>query len=109
MWFRNLLEDFGYVQDKATVIYEDNQSCIKLVENHKFSKRTKHIDTKFHYIKHLKETSLLNYIYCDTEHMLADMLTKLLQAIKLRSLSKSTGLVDSNLLNFAKIVVEEGC
>lgn len=75
IWLRNLLEDFGHTQNEATTIYEDNQSCIKLTKNHKFSKRTKHVDTKFHYVKHLKELSLLN-CYCDTEHMMSRYINK---------------------------------
>ena len=44
IWLRRLLKDFNLMQKGPTLIFEDNQSCLKLVENNKFSNRTKHID-----------------------------------------------------------------
>ncbi|KAK2579077.1 hypothetical protein KPH14_010926 [Odynerus spinipes] len=75
-WLRRLLQDFGFLQTKPTIIFEDNQSCIKLSDNIKYSKRTKHIDTKIHYVKDLKDRLVVDYRYCPSEYMLADMLTK---------------------------------
>jgi len=73
-------------------IYEDNQSCIKLANNQKFSKRSKHIDTKYHFIKDLNKDDKILLEYCPSENMLADMLTKALQQVRLRKLSKESGL-----------------
>lgn len=47
VWIKSICEDFGIKDDQPMNIYEDNQSCIKMAENQRFSKRTKHIDTKF--------------------------------------------------------------
>ena len=59
IWLRRLIEDFnGKKIEEKIVIYEDNQSCIKLIDNKKFSKRTKHIVTKFHFIRGLKKKEL---------------------------------------------------
>lgn len=57
-------------------IYEDNQSCIQMVTNAKFSARTKHIDVRYHYIKNLYNTGIIKLVYCPTEYMIADVLTK---------------------------------
>lgn len=96
VWLKNLLEDFGYIHDRAILMYEDNQSCLKLISKHKYSKRTKHMDVKLHYIRDLKEKSVLRYEYCDTEHMVADMFTKPLKAVRLMFLLKQIGLIDGD-------------
>lgn len=46
------------------------------MDNKKFNNRTKHILTKFHYARDLKEKGIVDFEYCSTELMLADMLTK---------------------------------
>ncbi|CAK9797029.1 Copia protein [Anthophora quadrimaculata] len=92
LWIRRLLEDFtGKVQER-TPIYEDNQSCLKLICNNKFNHRTKHIDTKYHFVKELQVQGIMDYQYCPTEQMTADMLTKPLGRIKLRSIAEGCGL-----------------
>ncbi|XP_073510837.1 uncharacterized protein [Phyllobates terribilis] len=42
IWLKQLLEDFGKPLAQPTVIYEDNQGCIKLASSEKISARTKH-------------------------------------------------------------------
>ncbi|CAK9820236.1 Copia protein [Anthophora plagiata] len=92
LWIRRLLEDFtGKVQEK-TPIYEDNQSCLKLICNNRFNHRTKHIDTKYHFVKELQVQGIMDYQYCPTEQMTADMLTKPLGRIRLKSIAEGCGL-----------------
>lgn len=89
VWLRRLLADFGAEQIDATIIYEDNQSCLKLLANDKFSHRTKHIDTKYKFAKYLKnEEKIMDYKYCPTEFMLADLFTKPLNRVKLEKMRK---------------------
>ena len=96
IWLRRLIEDFnGKKMEEKIVIYEDNQSCIKLIDNKKFSNRTKHIDTKFHFIRDLKEKGIIGYEYCPTNEMTADMLTKPLKNIKLKHMSEKCGLIET--------------
>lgn len=92
IWLRRLLEDFNEKQSDPTVILEDNQSCLKVAGNEKFSKRTKHIDTKFHFVKNYQEENITKYEYCPTEDMVADMLTKPLEAVKLKKFVQAAGL-----------------
>jgi hypothetical protein len=52
IWMRNILVGlFGSHLD-PTVIYCDNQSCIKLSINHVFHDRSKHIDIQYHHLKY---------------------------------------------------------
>jgi len=62
-------------------VHEDNQSCIALTNNPKFTPRTKHIAIKYHqFRKHLKSQSnqdgLIEIEYCSADEKLADIFTK---------------------------------
>jgi hypothetical protein len=92
LWLKNLLKDFGYEQLEPYVIEVDNQSCIKIVEGQKFSNRTKHIDTRFHFVKELQDKNVVKLKYCPTENNVADLLTKPLGSVKLSNLRKMAGL-----------------
>jgi hypothetical protein len=51
LWVRKILVDlFGSKLD-PTIIYCDNQSCIKLSENPVFHDRSKHIEIRYHFIR----------------------------------------------------------
>ncbi|MGZ7209763.1 MAG: reverse transcriptase domain-containing protein, partial [Methanobacterium sp.] len=74
-WLIKLHQEINQVVDPI-LIFEDNTSTIKVSENNIFSKRTKHIDIRFHYIRDLvvKKKIILNH--CPTDQMPADALTK---------------------------------
>lgn len=76
IWLRRLLKDFHQLQDNATTVYEDNQSCLKLAQNENLSGRTKHIDTKKYFVKDYIDKGEIFCDFCPTGEMLADMLTK---------------------------------
>ena len=86
------MNDFEISTNDATIIYEDNQSCLKLTQNEKFSRRTKHIETKYSFVRDLAEKKVLKFIYCPTEEMEADILTKPLQANKIKYFRQLLGL-----------------
>ena len=50
VWLRKLLSDLFDLQLDVTCIFCDNNSCMKLSENHVFHSKSKHIEIKFHYI-----------------------------------------------------------
>lgn len=62
-------------------VYEDNQSCIKMSSTLE-TKRSKHIDTKYHFVRDcvLKKEVKLKYI--ESSKQLADLCTKPLDRIK---------------------------
>ncbi|TYK12007.1 copia protein [Cucumis melo var. makuwa] len=51
VWLRNLLKTVGILQEDPTVIHIDNKSTIALAKNPVFHDRSKHIDTRFHFIR----------------------------------------------------------
>lgn len=81
-WLRQLLEEMHIKIESATTIYEDNQGCIELVRDGKFSHKTKHIDTKYKMIRDIVKKGIIKCEYCPTEDMVADLLTKPLSATK---------------------------
>eukprot|EP00253_Pinus_taeda_P004624 PITA_04624 len=62
MW-RILVGLFGQMMD-PTVIYYDNQSCIKIFEDRVFHDRSKHIDIRYHHLRDcvVKRIMMLQYI-----------------------------------------------
>ena len=62
-------------------VREDNQSCIAMTNNPKFTPRTKHISIKYHHFwKHVKSQSnpdgFIGIEYCSTEEQVAHIFTK---------------------------------
>lgn len=76
IWLQRLLGDLHQNIALPTVINEDNQSCLKIVKEEKFSNRTKHIDTKLHFVKDHIDNGFIKCNYCPTEEMIADLFTK---------------------------------
>lgn len=92
MWLLKLLADLGEKIQKPVTIKEDNQSCISLLQAEGESQRTKHIDTKFNFIRDICNNGTLKVKYCPTEFMKADILTKPLARIKHGMLRESLGI-----------------
>ena len=80
LWTRNFLIDQGYNMKPSTVM-QDNKSAM-LLENNGIlssSKRTKHINVRYYFIKDNIEREKINVIYCPTGEMIGDFFTKPLQ------------------------------
>ena len=72
-------------------IFEDNQSAICVAKNQQTSGQMKHIDIRYHFVRELVEAGRIKLVYCSTEQIIADMLTKGLaiqQFKKLRQLAR---------------------
>jgi len=78
IWMWKILVGLFDQRMDPTVIYCDNQSCIKLFENPVFHDRSKHIDIRYHHLRDcvVKRIMLLQYV--PTEEQDADILTKAL-------------------------------
>ena len=86
VWTRNFLISQGYDIGPAT-IYQDNQSTMALIKNGKSSnERTRHIAIRFFFVSDRVSSNEIKLQYMDTEHMLADVLTKPLQGELFRRL-----------------------
>jgi hypothetical protein len=82
---------FG-IQLPPTTLFTDNQSAIALTKEHQYHTQTKHMDVQFHFICWIIENRKLQLIYCPTEEMVADALTKALPSIKVKHFVNELGL-----------------
>jgi len=81
LWFRKLGVDLGF--DLGHVqIYCDNHGAIQLLKHPITSQRSKHIDVIHHFAKERVARKEVNFVFCRTEDMKADILTKALGKFK---------------------------
>ena len=73
---KQLPEDFGIQQKRPIANGEDNQSCIRLCQNPVMHKRSKHIETRFHFIRDKTEDGTVSIHYVPTDKMAVDIFTK---------------------------------
>lgn len=74
-WLKNLLFDFDVIHSEV-ILFEDNQSAIKLVYNNENNKRLKHLDIRYHFIMDKIREKCISVKYIKTQDNLADLLTK---------------------------------
>ena len=63
IWLHKFLTRLFDQQLKPTVIYCDNQSCIKLSENPVLHDRSKHIEIRYHFIKDMIQKGVVKLKY----------------------------------------------
>jgi hypothetical protein len=78
---RLLLTEMGFPQG-PTVVYEDNQPCIKIAQNPINSQRTKHIALRHFYVREKVASKEIALVNISTHDMVADCLTKNLDKVK---------------------------
>jgi len=93
---RRIMIDLGIPQVKPTTMFEDNQGCIALMHNDVKNKRTKHIEIKYFWIRDQITNGELNMVYCPTERMVADIMTKALNRELFCRLRSMLGILDVN-------------
>ena len=98
VWLRKLLADLSGHQVDVTVIFCDNQSCIKLSENSVFHDRSKHIDMKYHYIRDIVQKGVIKLQYISTDEQVADIFTKPLARVKFAYFRERLGVVENPFL-----------
>ncbi|CAJ2633694.1 unnamed protein product [Trifolium pratense] len=89
IWLRNLLKELSLPQKEPTKIFVDNKSAIALAKNPVFHDRSKHIDTRYHYIRECVSKNDVKLEYVKTDDQVADIFTKPLKRehfVKLRYL-----------------------
>jgi len=92
MWLKGLLVEMCVIgADEQIVLYEDNQSCIKIAEEPRKHQRLKHLDTKYNFINESITNNEIKLEYVQSENQLADILTKPLSASTFMRLKKLIG------------------
>jgi hypothetical protein len=94
LWSLYFIQSQGY-EPECIGLYQDNISMQLLIKNGRFSsgKKTKHIKTKFFFIKDRVNSGEIRVIDCPAEEMWANVLTKPLQGMAFR-------IMRAQLMNF---------
>jgi hypothetical protein len=75
--FRNMSSEMGFLQDKATKIYQDNEACIQVMKNRgSLSKLSRHLGRRILTARNMIEDGETFPEYIVTDKMLADIGTK---------------------------------
>nr|GEY94391.1 retrovirus-related Pol polyprotein from transposon TNT 1-94 [Tanacetum cinerariifolium] len=91
MWMRTQLQDYGFNYNKIP-LYCDSQSAIAILCNPVQHSRTKHIHTRYHFIKEQVENGIIKLYFVRTEYQLEDMFTKALPEDRFKYLVKQIGM-----------------
>mmetsp|Transcript_34996 Transcript_34996/g.52860 ORF Transcript_34996/g.52860 Transcript_34996/m.52860 type:complete len:213 (+) Transcript_34996:3-641(+) len=85
IWTKKFIECQGF-KVKLNIVYQDNQSTLKLSNNGKESsgKRTRHFDIKYFYVTDLISRDEVKVIYCPADDMVADYMSKPLVGYKFK-------------------------
>nr|GEV36091.1 retrovirus-related Pol polyprotein from transposon TNT 1-94 [Tanacetum cinerariifolium] len=92
MWMRTQLQDYGFDYNKIP-LYCDSQSAIAISCNPVQHSRTKHIHTRYHFIKEQVENGIIELYFVRTEYQLADMFTKALPEDRFKYLVRRIGMI----------------
>lgn len=94
IWLQELLgEIIGKLSEKVT-IRVDNKSAIALTRNPVFHGRSKHIHTRYHFIRECVDNEQVEVQYVPGEEQKADILTKALGRIKFKEMRELIGIQD---------------
>lgn len=99
VWMQRILKDLMQAQDGPTTIYYDNKSAIALSKHHVFHNRTKHIDTRYHFIRELVNNREINLQHCRSEEQLADIFTKALAQKQFEIFRETLGIVNIHIVD----------
>lgn len=81
LWLTDLCKELSWPSAKPE-LRGDNKSCIFLTVKPGKHSKTKHIQNKFHLVRHLVEAERLRTSHVGTNDMIADIFTKALSTIK---------------------------
>jgi hypothetical protein len=79
IWLKKILTRLFDQELEPTVIYCDNRSCIKILENLVIQKRSNYIEIKYHFIKDRIQKVVVKLQYISTHKQVAYIMTKIFE------------------------------
>ena len=92
IWLRRLISKVFKSVETPTTLFCDSKSAITLAHDGHYHARTKHIDICYHFIRYIIEAGTIKLVYCPTNNMTADVLTKALPSVKAKHFASALGL-----------------
>ena len=92
IWLHDFLDEFGKKQEMS-ILHSDSHSANFLAKNLAFHLKSKHIQTKYHFIRYLVEDKLVIFEKIYGSKNPADMLTKGVTIKKLKLFVALVGLL----------------
>jgi hypothetical protein len=86
VWLACLMGELLDMEVSAPLLMVDNKAAISLIKKHVLHDRSKHIETKFHYIRECVERGLIKVDFVSTDEQLGDIRTKALSRVKFEQL-----------------------
>jgi len=93
------LEELKLDYKKPVNLNIDNKSAINLSKNPTLHGRSKHIDTKFHFLRDQVSRGKLTLLYYHTEDQTTDVFTKPLKQARFDKLRKQIGMSSLEFLD----------
>jgi len=94
VWLRRLLGELTGEEAHPPALMVDNQPAIALAKNPVLHDRSKHIDTRFHFIHDCVDGGQIVLEFVETGRQLADILTKPLGHLRFMELRTKIGMVE---------------
>ena len=96
VWLKGILNEIGYYHDHINIC-EDNQGCMALANNPQSSRKTRHIQVRYHWIRERLQDNTVQLIQIATNDQLADVMTKGLYGPPLNLICSRLNLVDDDV------------
>jgi hypothetical protein len=94
VWLSRLVAELTGGKTEKFRLLIDNKSAIELSKNPVYHERSKHIDTRFHYIRECISDGMIEVDHVGTDGQLADILTKPLGRVKFVEMRQKLGVID---------------
>jgi len=82
LWLRCHIGEMFRPLMQPMTLFRDNQSAIALTHDGSYHARMKHIDICYHFIRFTVKDGSIRFLYCSSNNMVTDTLTKALPSIK---------------------------
>ena len=92
IWLRRFIGEVFQPLTNPIPLYSDSQAAIALTRDGSYHAHTKHIDIQYHFIRFVINNGTIKLIYCPTDDMVTDTLTKVLPNINVKHFAFALGL-----------------